>query len=89
MKHQISYSLSVNKNTDSTELKCVIDKKRITIFEFMYELLHYENFQNLKENSSANDFYKAIEKFLNCGLNNDTLKNLYQIRTDNFWQYNN
>ncbi len=65
MKHQISYSLSVNKDTDSTELKCVIDKKRITIFEFMYELLHYENFQNLKENLSADGFYKAIENLKN------------------------
>ena len=89
MKHQISYSLSVNKDTDSTELKCIIDKNRRTIFEFTYELLHFDNFQNLKEKSSADDFYKAIENFLIREIDNNTLKDIYQIRANNFGQYNN
>lgn len=88
MKHEINYNLSTNK-ADSIELKCIIDKKRRTIFEFTYELLHDDNFQNLRENSSADDFYKAIEKFLIRELDNNTSKDLYQIRTDNFVQYNN
>lgn len=88
MKYEINYNLSMNK-ADSMELKCIIDKNRRTIFEFTYELLHDDNFQNLKEKSSADDFYKAIEKFLIRELDNNALKDIYQIRTDNFLQYDN
>lgn len=88
MRYEINYNLSVNK-ADSTELKCIIDKNKRTIFEFTYELLHHENFQNLKEKSSADDFYKTIEKFLIRELDNNIPKDVYKIRTDNFWQYNN
>ncbi len=87
IKHEINYNKSTNKDTDSTELKCIIDKNKETIFEFTYELLTQENFQNLREKSSADDFYKAIEKFLIRELDNNTLKDVYQIKTNNFWQY--
>jgi len=89
MKYEINYNLSVDAKTDSTELKCIINKNKRTVFEFTHELLTQENFQNLKEKSSADDFYKAIEKFLFRELDNNILKDIYQIRTDNFWQYNN
>jgi len=89
MRYEINYNLSVNKDTDSTELKCIMNKDKRIVFEFTYELLTQENFQNLDEKSSANDFYKAIEKFLIRELDNNSLKDIYQIRADNFWQYNN
>ena len=88
MRYKIHYNLSENTDTDSRELKCIINENRRTIFEFTYELLHHENFQNLNEKSSADDFYKAIEKFLIRELDNNALKNIYKIRTNNFWQYN-
>ncbi len=89
MKYKIDYNLSVNTKTDSRELKCIIDENKRTIFDFTYELLNHEDFQNLNEKSSTDDFYKAIEKFLIHELDNNNLKDIYQIRADNFWQYNN
>jgi len=88
MKYKIDCNLSVNK-VDSTELKCIIDKNKKTIFEFTYELLHYENFQDLNEKSSKDDFYKTIKKFLIRELDNNSLKNIYKIGRNNFWQYDN
>ena len=87
MKYEIKKDKSINKDTDSTELKCIIDKDKKTIFEFTYELLHEENFRNLKEESSTDDFYKAIEKFLIRELEDNRLKSIYQIRPNNFWRY--
>jgi len=87
MGHKINYDSSENKKTDSIELKCIVDKNKRIIFEFTYELLHEGNSQNLKEKSSNDAFYKAIEKFLIRELDNNRLKDLYQIRPDNFGQY--
>lgn len=88
MKYKISYKLREKMNaSDSKELECVIDNNRRTIFEFTYELLTQENFKNLKENSSADEFYRAIEKFLISKLDSDNLQGSYKIQGDNFRQY--
>lgn len=84
MKHKIDYYLISADESDSNErdvrkLKCIIDDKKIIIFEFTRNLLADKIISNLNEKSSAEDFYKAIEKFLNQKLDNNNLKDRYQI----------
>jgi hypothetical protein len=77
-------SLKEDSSTDNKQLICIINDGRRVIFEFTWELLSEEDFQGLRRESSADEFYKAIEKFLIRELDNNSLQDRYQINTHNF-----
>ena len=92
MGYKINYNLisaseSDSANRDVRKLKCIINGNKRTIFEFTWELLREEDFQGLRWESSADEFYRAIEKFLVHELDNNSLKDRYQIRANNFGQF--
>jgi len=88
MDNRIKYiSIKENSGTDNKQLVCITKKGKRIVFEFTWELLTEENFQNLNKNSSPDDFYKAIEKFLKRELDKDDLKDIYLINTDNYHRY--
>ncbi len=80
-------SIKEDKSTDNKQLICITKEGKRIIFEFTWELLNEENFQNLNKNSLVDDFYKAIEKFLKRELDNNNLKDFYLITTNNYYQY--
>ena len=89
MKYKIDYNLISASESDSAsrdvrKLKCIIDGNKRTIFEFTWELLRQEDFQGLRWESSVDEFYRVIEKFLIRELDGNNLKDRYQINTHNF-----
>lgn len=90
MEYKVNYKLindSDSNDRDVLKLKCAINDDQKTIFEFTDELLRHENFQGLKISSTAHEFYKVIEKFLLQAIKSNDLKEIYYVRSDNYWQY--
>lgn len=88
MENRIKYMLiKEDTSRDFKRLKCIIDSRKRVIFEFSYEVLRWKDCLNLGENPSAEALYKKIEKFLKRKLDNETLREKYQINSKNFREF--